>query len=297
MFISITNRFRSLNSGWGASVLAFLFLSVAGCSDGESQPVPSGPGDFMTRANGADISGTLFLPDGDGPFPVLIVVPGSGNEPKEDSYAFTDVFLPAGFGLYFYDKRGIGASTGTYPRESLENPFDFLNSRRDDVLSIIEMLSTHSDIQQNHVGLFGASQGAWVNTLVFEQSSEVDFILMSVGGVTPTGIENYYDGLTDDPNVSIGEATQLLYDYDGVIGFDPKPIVQNMSIPVGWIFGGKDRSHPTFYDIDVLESLNKPNFSIYLFENSNHELNDVTTGTFDPNLFPTVLSWLNSNGK
>ena len=277
--------------------LMFTILFSLSCDSDDGQALPSGPGDFITSIEGAQIDGTLFLPEGDGPFPVLVVVPGSGSEPKEDSFAFNDVFLPQGFAMYYYNKRGIGSSTGTYPVETLENPQDFLNARRDDVLSILELLGHHTDIRQDKIGLFGASQGAWVNILLYEASQAADFMVMSVGGVTPTGIERYYDDLTDDPNLSIEEATQLLYSYDGPLGFDPKSIVSSMNIPVSWIFGGQDRSHPTFYDIGVLEELDKDNFSIFLFENSNHEMVDVDTGEFDPDLFPTLFSWLNVNGK
>jgi len=294
--ISIT---RFIQKPFALFVLSLMYLITCSCDadDGE-QDLPSGPGAFTTTIGGVNISGELFLPAGDGPFPVIVVVPGSGADPKEDSYAFNDIFLPQGFAMYHYDKRSIGNSTGAYPAETLETPQDFLNARRDDVLSVLQLLSSHTDIRKDKIGLLGASQGAWVNTLVYEATDVVDFIMMTVGGVTPTGIERFYDDmLTNDPALSIEEATERLYTYEGPLGFDPRTIVNSMSIPVGWVFGGQDRSHPSFYDIDVLEQLDKDNFSIYLFENSTHEMVDVNTGEFDPNLFPTILAWLNTHGK
>jgi|GEM_PF-2220983 len=285
--------FRNLKPFLGILIL----LITYSCKKDDGLVLPSGPGDFITSINGVNISGTLFLPEGNGPFPAIVVVPGSGNEPKEEDYAFADLFVPAGFAVYFYDKRGIGASTGSYPQETLENPFDFLNARRDDVLSIIDMLNTHTDIQHDHIGLSGASQGTWVNALVYEQSDIVDFMIMTSGGLTSTGVENFYDVLTDDINLSVEDATQQLYNYDGVIGYDPLPTMREMNIPVAFIFGGKDRSHPSLYEVDLLEMLNKPNFSVSLFDNSDHSLIDVNTGTFDPGLIPFLISWLNENGK
>lgn len=284
-----------------AILLSIIFSLSLACGgdegDGLGVELPTGGGDFITSINGVDISGTLFLPEGNGPFPVMVIVPGSGNQPKETAYPFKDIFLPDGFAIYFYDKRGIGKSTGSYPIETIENPMDFLNARRDDVLSIVEMLATHTDIRKDQIGLSGSSQGAWVNALVYEASSEIDFIMMSVGGATPTGIENYYDGLMNDPNLSIEVATAMLYDYTGTLGFNPRSIVSSMSIPVSWVFGAKDRSHPTFYDIGILEELDKSNFSIYVFENSNHDMLDVNTGQFESQLFPTLLSWMAENAR
>lgn len=272
-----------------------LLLLLPGCNSDLEDQVHSGAGDFLTDAGDAKISGSLFLPEGAGPFPVVIIVGGSRIAPKEEDFGFNNLFLPNGYAVYHYDRRGIGLSTGNYPAESLANPFDFLNARRDDVLGIVELLSNHSDIRNDKIGLLGSSQGTWVNTLVFNATQEVDFMVMAVGGAIATGPESHYDALTADPNISIAEATERISEYDGPLGYDPVPTLRQVEIPTGFFFGGMDRSHPSFYDIPILENLNKDNFTIYLFDNADHELIDVTTGELEANLFPTLLAWLDEN--
>lgn len=69
----------------------------------------------------------------------------------------------------------------------------------------------------------------------------------------------------DDPNLSIDDAMNQLPDYDGPIGFDPIDIINTMSLPVLWIFGNEDRSHPVRYDVEVLANLSKSNFTVLLY--------------------------------
>ena len=72
--------------------ICFLVLLLSACSD-DDNPV-TGPGVFVTNtADGAAIEGELFLTVGDGPFAVVVIVPGSGNDPRQFSEEFLDVFL------------------------------------------------------------------------------------------------------------------------------------------------------------------------------------------------------------
>ncbi len=280
------------------SILGLFAFVLGSCNSDDTPDNPSGPGDFVTQAGASQISGTLFLPEGDGPFPVIIIVPGSGVEPKEDSYGFNDIFLPNGFAIYHYDKRGIGTSTGSYPAETLETPQTFLNARADDVLGIVDLLVQHEDIRNDAIGLMGASQGGWVNVLVYDRTNDVDFAIMVNGGAAPTRIEHLYDNLlTDNPDMTIDEAMEQVNAYSGPLGYNPLPSIESMPFPVVWVYGWQDRSHPVRYDVPALEAMNKSNFTISIFQNSDHEMVDITTGQFDPNLFPSLLQWLDENAR
>ena len=280
--------------------LAVLAVAITACGGGGGgggggADGITGEGVFATSAGTDIIEGELFLPEGDGPFPAMIIVPGSGNEPREALEPFAALLNGNGYGLYIYDKRGVGNSTGTYPAETLEDPLDFLMARAEDILGIVELLEIHDQIDPNRIGLFGSSQGAWVNSLVYDQVGSLAYIVMSSGGVAPTGVERYYDDLTDDENLSIEEAMELLGDYDGVMGFDPLPIIRDMDIPVLWIYGYEDRSHPVRYDIPVLDEFDKSNFTVEIFQNTDHELLDLDTGQPPPDLFDKVGAWLVTN--
>ncbi len=283
-----------------ARVLIFVpLLILISCSDKEN-PGPieeiSGPGVFQTPSGSATIEGELFLPTGPGPFPSMVIVPGSGNEGREVFLPLVDIIVEQGYAIYIYDKRGIGGSTGSYPTETPETVEVFLEARADDIVGILELLESHVDIENNRIGVLGSSQGAWVNSLVFRKSSALDYIIMASGGVAPTGIERLYCSLTDDPNITIDSATAELYNYTGPLGFDPRPIINTMTLPVLWIYGNEDRSHPVRYDIEMLNNtLQKPNFTLLVYLNTDHELLDVNTRMFPDKFFDNIGDWLMDN--
>ena len=267
----------------------------ANCSNSDNSENIMGSGVFYTPSGSATIEGELFLPSGQGPFPTMILIPGSGNEPREGLEVVVNLLLPNGYAVYIYDKRGIGGSTGAYPQESPENMENFLNARAQDVLGILELLKRHSELDKNRIGLFGSSQGAWVNSLVYREHSSLSYIINASGGVASTGIESFYCSLTDDPNVTIAEATDQLYSYTGPLGFDPISIIRSMSIPVLWIYGNEDRSHPSRYDVAVLNNLQMTNFEVQLYQNVNHELVDLNTMQSPIDLYENIGAWLETN--
>lgn len=284
---------KKLKIGLLASLLLLLLIFIS-CSKDDSPVQVTGEGVFTTTAGTASIEGELFLPDGNGPFPSMIIIPGSGNETRQELEVFASILNQNDYALYIYDKRGIGGSTGSYPTESLENT-DFLEARAEDVLGILSFLESHSQIDNSRIGIYGSSQGAWVNSLVHQSYSNLAYIVMVSGGVASNGLENFYCSLTDDPLITIDEALNQLSDYEGPSGFDPLAIVSSMELPVLWIYGNEDRSHPARYDIQVLEGLNKANFELQIYENVDHELVDLSTGQPPADLFDNLGMWLVQN--
>lgn len=276
-------------------LIVLIFLVQVSC--GENSPTgPEGAGDFLIKNGNLTIAGILDLPLTSGPYPVCIIVPGSGTETREAGKPVLDILLPQGIAVFRYDKRGLGQSTGTFEEVSVENSIRVLQDRASDVIAIVDFLTTHKDINPNQIFLLGSSQGGWVAPLVAMQSENVAFIICASGGGSPLGIENYYDGLADDASLSIEQLTTMLENYSGPLGYDPRSTLEALSVPTLWIYGGMDRSNPTFYDIDVLEKIKQErnkDFTISLFPFSNHELIDVRTGQFDPELFSKMIEWGN----
>jgi len=272
-------------------ILAFLFI---GCDD-DAPAVFSGAGDFLVQNGDVTIAGTLFLPTGNGPHPVMIIVPGSGNDPRDANEPFAEIFTAQGFAVYNYDKRGVGESTGQIPSISAATSEVELDIRASDVLAIVDLLTKHIDIDRNKIGVVGSSQGAWVNSIIYDRSDDISFIVMISGGVASVGLSDHYDLLADDPALPIDELVALLDSFDGLHGFNPISIVENIAVPILWIYGGMDRSHPAIYDNQVLVGLNKPNFDILLYPNANHDLENAVTGELEADLVPQFIDWLQLN--
>ena len=78
---------------------------------------------FDDAAAHVRLAGTLTLPPGDGPFPAVVLVAGSGPNTRDEPIFGRQIFLVLadhltrqGIAVLRYDKRGTGESTGNYAK-------------------------------------------------------------------------------------------------------------------------------------------------------------------------------------
>jgi pimeloyl-ACP methyl ester carboxylesterase len=128
--------------------------------------------------------GVIDLPAGDGPFPIVVSIAGSGptdrdgNQPrmKNDSLKLLGQKLAAkGIAVLRYDRRGIGQSRKTAPKEE-DLTIDLL---ADDVVEWIKLL--RKDKRFSRIGIVGHSEGALVGTLAARRAPADAFV--SLAGV------------------------------------------------------------------------------------------------------------------
>lgn len=126
----------------------------------------------VTFRNGdVELSGTLILPEGPGPFPALVYAHGSG--PLERDSPYGPAFYPQGVAYLCFDKRGTGRSTGAWRTASLEE-------LASDVVAGVRTLQQRTDIRPDRIGVIGISQGGWVGSLA-ARSKEVSFLVVHSG--------------------------------------------------------------------------------------------------------------------
>jgi fermentation-respiration switch protein FrsA (DUF1100 family) len=102
-------------------------------------------------SGGETVRGDLLLPDGDGPFPVVVMAGGwcYVKELRQPQYA--EEFVQRGFAALIFDYRRMGASGGE-PRQHLD-PWDQIEDYR----HAISYLETRSDIDRDRIGAWGIS--------------------------------------------------------------------------------------------------------------------------------------------
>jgi len=127
-------------------------------------PPPYGQEEVTFPGGGAGVTlaGTLTLPEGDGPFPAIVLVSGSGPQDRDESLAPTAAIKPfaiiadaltrAGIAVLRFDDRGTAKSTGDYSTGTVP---DFTA----DAAAAVAFLRTRADVDQAHVGLLGHSEG------------------------------------------------------------------------------------------------------------------------------------------
>lgn len=132
--------------------------------------------------------GDLTLPPGDGPFPAIVTVQGSGSGGRH-LYDWAERFTGAGFGCFMYDRPGSGESTGDY----LSMDFD---DRARETLAAVAAVGAHPQVDETRIALFGGSQGGWVAPLAATRSDRVAAVVtMSGPAVSPASQEEYRIGL------------------------------------------------------------------------------------------------------
>ena len=120
-------------------------------------------------------SGTLILPAGAGPFPVLVVHSASGVVPRSD---LGNAFVPQGWAVYSYDKRGLGESEGEFERGPGEGLVE-------DAVAAATMLAARQDIDPRRIVFLGLGDGGLVGAQVMARDSDyVGAILGSAATAT-----------------------------------------------------------------------------------------------------------------
>ncbi len=123
------------------------------------------------------LRGRLVLPAGEGPFPAVVVVHGSGDESAVETYFHPYLFAAHGIATLVYDKRGTGESEGDYTQN-----FHVLAG---DVIAALRRLRAEPSIDASAIHLAGFSQGGWIAPLAALQDGGVRSLLIGYGPAVP----------------------------------------------------------------------------------------------------------------
>jgi dienelactone hydrolase len=127
---------------------------------------------------GVRLAGTLTIPRGPGPFPVVILLPGSGPHDRNGGTRrraplrlVADHLAQRGVAALRYDKRGVGRSTGDF----------FASTAADfavDAEAALRFVQARPEVARGRVGLLGHSEGGLVAPMVAARSADVAFLVL-----------------------------------------------------------------------------------------------------------------------
>jgi pimeloyl-ACP methyl ester carboxylesterase len=121
---------------------------------------------------GITLAARLVLPPGKAAVPVVVLVHGSESLSAREFYALQRILPAAGIGVLVYDKRGTGASGGTFTMD-----FSVL---ADDAVAAMRSARQLAGARLSRIGYYGTSQGGWVAPLAASRAS-VDFVIVGYG--------------------------------------------------------------------------------------------------------------------
>jgi pimeloyl-ACP methyl ester carboxylesterase len=158
---------------------------------------------FPGGGEGVTLAGTLSLPEGEGPFPVVVLMSGSGPQDRDESLEpmapikpfalLADALARNGFAVLRYDDRGVGESTGDYGSAVID---DLTVDGR----AAIDYAATRPELDPERIGVLGHSEGGVYLARLAREDPRVAF---GIGMAAPatTGLN-----LLVAQNVSIARA-------------------------------------------------------------------------------------------
>ena len=140
----------------------------------------------VTGPGGITLAGTFTAPNGNGPFPTVLLITGSGAQDRNEELlghkpflVLSDYLTRQGIAVLRLDDRGFGKSTGNSATATTE---DFAQ----DAMSAVAYLKTRKDVDAKKIGLVGHSEGGVIAPIVASRSKDVAYIVMMAGvGVSP----------------------------------------------------------------------------------------------------------------
>jgi pimeloyl-ACP methyl ester carboxylesterase len=150
-------------------------------------PFPYISEDVTFKNEKADITlaGTLTVPEGNGPYPAVIMITGSGSQNRNEELMGHEPFLVIadhlsrnGIAVLRYDDRGVGKSQNT---SSPSTSADFAT----DAESAFNYLKTNTRIDPKRIGLAGHSEGGIIASMTASANRGIGFVISLAGpGVT-----------------------------------------------------------------------------------------------------------------
>ncbi|MBI3408689.1 MAG: alpha/beta fold hydrolase [Planctomycetes bacterium] len=140
---------------------------------------------YENKSANLTLAGTLTLPKEGGPFPVVLLITGSGPQDRDETILghkpfliLADYLTRKGIAVLRVDDRGVGKSTGKFSPATTE---DFAG----DVMAGVEFLKSHKEIDPRKIGLMGHSEGGIIAPMVAVKSKDVAFIVLLAGTGLP----------------------------------------------------------------------------------------------------------------
>ena len=121
---------------------------------------------------GVKLAGRLVLPKGKRAVPIVVLIHGSERYSGRDYYALQRLLPAQGIGVFVYDKRGTGGSSGQYSQD-----FSLL---ADDAVAALGEARRLAGVRAGRVGFQGGSQGGYVAPLAASRTS-ADFVIVGFG--------------------------------------------------------------------------------------------------------------------
>lgn len=238
--------------------------------------------EFRNTEQGLDLAGMLFVPEGQGPFPAVVIIQGSGTSVRDNGWylTLTQYLQDQGVLVLLPDKRGSEKSGGDWRTASYED-------LATDTVAAVDYLRRQEQVEVAGVGVIGMSQGGRIAPIVANTRLDLAFVVNVVGGALPAHEALVYEETHNlremgiPPGVSDGLARASAWSlihvrqkehWDAVGNFDPVAYWRGVEVPALVLYGEDDTNVDSTRSAERLNALGKPNIEVKVYPESGHAL-------------------------
>ncbi len=153
------------------------------------EPLPYSEEDVLIDGSGCTLAGTMTIPEGEPPFPGIVLYTGSGSQDRNESVmgfrvfgVLADRLTRSGIAVLRCDDRGFGESTG-----SIEDITDSVFAY--DATLMLDYMLTREEVDPARLGLLGHSEGSTVVFMVAADRSDDVAFVVSMAGPSVSGYD------------------------------------------------------------------------------------------------------------
>ncbi|HNX66866.1 MAG TPA: alpha/beta fold hydrolase [Bacteroidales bacterium] len=136
---------------------------------------------FMNKSENFSLAGTLTIPQGNGPFPGVVLITGSGYEDRDETVfnhkpflVIADYLTRRGIAVLRYDDRATAKSGGNKTNATSLN-------LAGDAAAAVDYLMSRPEIDHNKIGLAGHSEGSFIAAITASERNDIAFIVSLAG--------------------------------------------------------------------------------------------------------------------
>lgn len=239
---------------------------------------------FRNTVQHIELGGMLFVPSGEGPFPAVVVIHGSGTSMRNNRWylTLTQYLQENGVAVLLPDKRGSEKSQGDWRSADFED-------LATDTLAAIQYLKDQDMVAISEIGVVGMSQGGWIAPIVANQSLDVAFIVNLVSAaVTPQEQLLYEENhnlrqmgfLPGISNLVAFMSTAHIKSHrqkefwDAIENFEPLLYWKQLTVDALVLYGREDTNVPSVDSAESLRALKNPQIQVRIYDGSGHALAD-----------------------
>ena len=224
----------------------------------------------------------LFIPEGEGPFPAVVIIHGAGTSRRANRWylSVTAHLQENGIAVLLPDKRGSEKSEGSWVGADFE-------TLAGDTLAAVKHVRSQELFAPAGIGLIGMSQGGWIAPVAASRDQDIAFVVsMSGASVTPKE-QLLYEEIHNISHFTWPFVARLLAPITAnrimkmphvkaYADFDPVPYWKKVDAPTFFAFGENDENVPVDTSIKVL----RDNLSVDLvkvYPDGGHAIKDKET--------------------